>query len=217
MAAQRIVSSSDVSQTRLTAGFSRDLPKGAKLGIFYRYAFIHAGDSNTGYNIDNIPMGLNATGVAGHSSEFGLRLRGAINPRLYYGLAGTWLGISLDSTERDRAQRGSVAAGLGYALTRRTMLSFDLTGGAARTWAVQNSETNNRFVGLHAAVQSDLTRRLFASASFLNVWPHANRFSDFGAGWHFAPSLFVQYVYSTDYGVTSAAHTLMLRYTFRKE
>ena len=95
--------------------------------------------------------------------------------------------------------------------------SFDLTGGAARTWAVQNSETNNRFVGLHAAVQSDLTRRLFASASFLNVWPHANRFSDFGAGWHFAPSLFVQYVYSTDYGVTSAAHTLMLRYTFRKE
>lgn len=221
LAAQRIASSSDVSQTRLTAGFSRDLPNGAKLGIFYRYAFIHAGthtgDGGSGYNIDNFPMGLNAAGVAGHSSEFGLRLRGAINPRLYYGLAGTWLGISLDSTERDRAQRGSVAAGLGYALTRRTMLSFDLTAGAARTWAAQNSGTNNRFVGLHAAVQSDLTRRLFASASFLNVWPHANRFSDFGAGWRFNTNLFVQYVYSTDYGVTSAAHTLMLRYTFRKE
>jgi hypothetical protein len=142
-------------------------------------------------------------------------------------VAGTWLGISLNSTERDRAQRGSVAAGLGYALSRRTVLSFDLTGGAARTWSArqnggENGGQNNRFVGFHAAVQSDLTRRLFASASFLgasflNVWPHANRFSDFGAGWRFRRDLFAQYVYSTDYGVTRAAHTLMLRYTFRKE
>ena len=31
------------------------------------------------------------------------------------------------------------------------------------------------------------------------------------------PQLFVQYLYSTDYGVTSASHTLMFRYTFRKE
>jgi hypothetical protein len=213
LATERIAASSDVSQTRLTAGFSRNLPKGAKLGIFYRYAFIHAGE-------------LNATRAAGHSSEFGLRLRGAINPRLYYGLAATWLGISLNSQERDRAQRTSVAAGLGYALTRSTVLSVDLTGGAARPWAGQNTGQNggqnNRFVGFHAAVQSDLTRRLFASASFLhasllNVWSHANRFSDYGAGWRFTPNLFAQYVYSTDYGVTSAAHTLMLRYTFRKE
>ena len=205
-ASQRIDSPSDVSQTRLTAGFSRNLPKGATLGISYRYAFIHAGDGN------------NASGIAGHSSEFGLRLRGAISPRLYYGVAGNWLGISLDSTERGRAQRTSGAAGLGYALTNRTVLSVHLTGGAARTWDVsQNGMQNHRFVGFHAAVQSDLTRRLFASAGLLKVWPHANRFSDFGAGWRFTPNLFAQYVYSTDYGTTRGAHTLMLRYTFRKE
>ena len=98
----------------------------------------------------------------------------------------------------------------------------------------------------HAAVQSDITRRLFLTASFLNVrqahnlnvnlfpdrfgnstsvedafFPmnpapaqYAPRFSDFGAGWRFSRNLFAQYVYSTDYGASSATHTLMLRYTF---
>jgi hypothetical protein len=47
------------------------------------------------------------------------------------------------------------------------------------------------------------------------VSPYASRFSDFGAGWRFTRDLYMQYVYSTDYGVTSATHTLMLRWTFR--
>ena len=95
-------------------------------------------------------------------------------------------------------------------------------------------------------MQSDITRRLFLTASFLNVWQahnlnvnlfpdrfgnstsvedaffpmnpapaqYAPRFSDFGAGWRFTRNLFAQYVYSTDYGTSSATHTLMLRYTF---
>jgi hypothetical protein len=95
-------------------------------------------------------------------------------------------------------------------------------------------------------VQSDITRRLFLTASFLNVWQahsldvslfpdrfgnvasvegtffsmnpaagqYASRFSDFGAGWRFTRNLFAQYVYSTDYGASSATHTLMVRYTF---
>ena len=47
------------------------------------------------------------------------------------------------------------------------------------------------------------------------VSPYASRFSDFGAGWRFMRDLYAQYVYSTDYGVTSATHTLMLRWTVR--
>jgi hypothetical protein len=39
--------------------------------------------------------------------------------------------------------------------------------------------------------------------------------SDFGVGWRFSDRLFVQYVFSTSYGVDSGGHTLMLRYTFR--
>ena len=119
-----------------------------------------------------------------------MRLRGMLTPRLYYGFTAAWLGISLldgmtrintvDSHERDRAQRGSVAIGLGYALTRSTTLSFDLAGGSARTWAsrtedstgalLQNAVADSHFTSAHAAVQSDITRRLFLTASFLQVW-----------------------------------------------
>ena len=142
---ERSLSTSDISQTRLTAGFSRDLSRNVKVGVFYRYAFIRADDHDVSHTINDLPLGLNATRTAGHSSEFGLRLRGMATPRLSYGFAAAWLGISLldgmnridtvDSHERDRAQRGSTAIGVGYALTQRTTLSFDLAGGNARTWA----------------------------------------------------------------------------------
>ncbi len=263
---ERSLSTSDISQTRLTAGFSRDLSRNMKFGLFYRYAFIHADDHDVSRTINDLPLGLNATRTAGHSSEFGVRLRGMATPRLSYGFAAAWLGISLldgmnridtvDSHERDRAQRVSTAIGVGYALTQRTTLSFDLAGGNARTWAsrhedstgalLQDAAADSRFVSAHAAVQSDITRRLFLTASFLNVWQahslnvslfpdrfgevtnvegaffsmnpaagqYASRFSDFGAGWRFTRNLFAQYVYSTDYGASSATHTLMVRYTF---
>jgi hypothetical protein len=259
-------STSDVTQTRLTAGFSRDLSRNVKVGLFYRYAFIRASDEDTSHTLNDLSLGLNATRTTGHSSEFGVRLRGLATARLSYGFAAAWLGISLldgmnriaavDSHERDRAQRGSVAVGLGYALTRRTTLSFDLAGGTARTWAartedatgalLENAVAGSHFVSAHAAVQSDITRRLFVTVSFLNIWQahhlstalfpdrfgnvtsvedaffpmnptpgqYAPRFSDFGAGWRFSRNLFAQYVYSTDYGASSATHTLMLRYTF---
>ena len=113
---ERSLSTSDISQTRLTAGFSRDLSRDVKLGVFYRYAFIHADDHDVSRTINELPLGLNATRTAGHSSEFGMRLRGMATPRLSYGFAAAWLGISLldgmnridtvDSHERDRAQRG---------------------------------------------------------------------------------------------------------------
>jgi hypothetical protein len=215
--------------------------------------------------INGFPWGLNNTRTGGHSSEAGMRLRGELTPRLYYGLTAAWLGISLldgmtqativNSHERDRAQRGSVAIGLGYALTRSTTLSFDLAGGTARTWAsrtedstgalLQNAVADSYFTSAHAAVQSDVTRRLFLTASFLQVWqrhslnvdlfpdrfgnrtsvedsffpmspanPYGSHFSDYGAGWRFSRDLFVQYVFSTDYGVSPSTHTLMLRYTF---
>ena len=266
LAEERIQSASDITQTRLTAGFSRDLSRSLKLGLFYRYAFIRANDQDVSHTLNGFPAGLNATRTAGHSSEIGLRLRGMATPRLSFGIAAAWLGISLldgmnrigavDSHQRDRMKRGTAAIGLGYALTRRITLSFDLAAGSAPTSAartedgtgvlLQSAVAGNRFVSAHAAVQSDITRRLFLTASFLNVWQahnlnvslfpdrfgnstsvedaflpmnptpaqYAPRFSDFGVGWRFTRNLFAQYVYSTDYGASSATHTLMLRYTF---
>jgi hypothetical protein len=234
--------------------------------LFYRYAFIRADDHDVSHTLNGFAAGLNATNTTGHSSEFGLRLRGMATPRWSYGIAAAWLGISLgdgmnrigavDSHQRDRAKRGTAAVGVGYALTRRTTLSFDLAGGSGATRAsraedetdalLQSAVAGNRFVSAHAAVQSDITRRLFLTASLLNVWQthdltvslypdrygnstsvedaffpmnpapakYAPRFSDFGAGWRFTRNLFAQYVYSTDYGASSATHTLMVRYTF---
>ena len=187
---ERIDSLSTVNQTRLTAGYSRDLSNTAKLGLFYRYAFISADDHDVSHTINGVAQGLNSTGTGGHSFEFGMRLRGAMTPRLYYGVTAAWLGVSLqdqlartdavNSVERDRAQRGSLAVGLGYALSRRAMLSFDVAGGASRTWAsrsesatgnlLQNGVANGHFVSIHGAIQVDVTRHLFASASLLNIW-----------------------------------------------
>ncbi|MDR3699581.1 MAG: FecR family protein [Candidatus Sulfopaludibacter sp.] len=264
---EQISSASRISQTSITAGLSRDLNATTTLGIFYRYGLISATDHDLSHTINGSPATLNSTDSSGHSSEVGLRLRGVITPKLFYGITGSWSGIALgdglvrtgtaNSHEQDRAQNGSVGLGLSYALLRRAILTFDTAAGVSRIaalrlqdstgLAVQNGTANSRFLSTHVAVQVDLTRRLFVTASYLNVWhaQHLNvnlfadstgalsmvqdsffpttltayqlasHFSDFGVGWRFSPNLFVQYLFSTDYGVTTPSHALMLRYTFR--
>ena len=115
LAQENIQTASDITQTRITAGWSRDLSRTATAGVFYRYAFIRADDRDVSHTINNFAAGLDNTRTGGHSSEFGMRLRGLLAPRVYYGVTAAWLGISLldgmtrtttvDSHERDRAQR----------------------------------------------------------------------------------------------------------------
>ena len=106
---------------------------------------------------------------------------------------------------------------------------------------VQNGQGDDHFVSLHLAIQADLSRHLFVSGSLLAVsqtrhtefsvsggnaplgdsffpipatrYQAVGKYSDYGLGWRFSPSLFVQYLYSTDYGYTAGTHTIMLRYT----
>lgn len=264
---EQVLSASRISQTRLTAGLSRDLGAKTKLGVFYRYGFISATDRDVSHTFNGSPLGLNSTDSAGHSSEIGIRLRGVITPRLFYGIAGSWSNVSLgdglirtnsvDARQRDRAQNGSAGFGLGYSVSRRVVATFDADAGTSRIAAqrvedatgntLQNGTANGQFFSAHAAIQGDLTRRLFASASFLNVWHSqllhvdlfpdrtgamdmlqnaffpstpsayqlASHFSDFGLGWRFSRHLFVQYLFTTDYGVTVPSHALMFRYTFK--
>ena len=112
---------------------------------------------------------------------------------------------------------------------------------------VQNGQADDRFISFHTAIQADLSRHLFVSASLLAVsqrrqtgfsllpdsfgviapigdtffpipasrYQALGKYSDYGAGWRFSPDLFVQYVYSTDYGYSAGTHTVMLRYTIR--
>ena len=264
---EQIFAVSGVSQTRLTAGLSHDFGKKLNLGAFYRYGWISAFDHDRSHTVNNVPVALNSTDSAGHSSEVGMRLRGVWNPRIFYGFSGAWSGVSLtdalvrtgtvNSGETDRGQRASVGGGLGYVLSRRTVLTFDGAGGTSRVASsrfedatgnlLQNGTANGHFVSGHAALQIDLSRQLFLSASYLNVWREqhlnvnlfpdqfgatipvqdsffpltptaydlASHFSDFGVGWRFSPTFFVQYLLTTDYGVTSSSHSLLLRYTFK--
>ncbi|MGA3239648.1 MAG: hypothetical protein ABSG03_25515, partial [Bryobacteraceae bacterium] len=164
---------------------------------------------------------------------------------------------TVNSGETDRGQRASVGWGLGYVLSRRTVLTFDAAGGTSLVASsrfedatgnlLQNGTANGYFLSGHTAIQIDLSSRLFVSASYLNVWRKqhlnvnlfpdqfgatslvqdsffpltptaydlASHFSDFGVGWRFSPNFFVQYLFTTDYGVTSSSHSLLLRYTFK--
>jgi mannose-6-phosphate isomerase-like protein (cupin superfamily) len=191
---ERIFSTSRILQNRLTAGYARDLTPRAKLGLFYRYGFISATDHDLSHTINDAPLGLNSTASSGHSSEFGIRLRGAISPRLFYGFTGSWQNVSLadglvrtnvvNSHEQDRAQRGAVGFGIGYALTRRAVLTFDADGGTSRVAAwrtedatgntLQNGTANSHFLSAHTAIQIDLTRRFFFTAAYMHVWHSQN-------------------------------------------
>jgi hypothetical protein len=255
---------SNISQTRVTAGLTHEFAGNHKLGVYYRYGLINASDADTAHLLNGAAAPLNSTNSAGHSAEVGMRLRGPVTRRLFYGFDASLVGLSLDdglvragianSHQRDRARRGALGLGFGYLLSPRVILSFDAVGGSSRLSALRTADTtgtllqagqgDDRFVSFHGAVQADLTHHLFVNASLLTVLERRNigftllpdpaggsligdsffpipplpvqrvgHYSDFGAGWRFSPDLFVQYVYSTDYGYTQSSHTLMLRYT----
>ncbi len=186
---ERIVSSSTISQNRISIGLERDLPHDQRLGLFYRYGLITADDAETSHTLNNVPQALDATRSSGHSSEFGLRLRGPISRKLFYGVNASWLGlrlsdsltraIAVNSYQRDRAQRTSAALGLGYFLSRRTVFSLDLAGGTSlastdRTQTsdgllLQTGDQHSRFVSANVGVQTNLSSHLFLNASFLYI------------------------------------------------
>jgi hypothetical protein len=187
---ERIDSGSSISQRRLTAGFERDLPHDQKIGFLYRYGLIEAEDNNTTHTLNNAPEPLDSTRSSGHSSEVGLRLRGPLGRKFFYGTDISWLGLALrddltrsiavDSHQRDRAQRSSAALGFGYFLNQRTVLSVDFAGGTSsastgrteiNTGALlQTGAQNSRFASTNMGVQTKLFSHLFLNASLLAIW-----------------------------------------------
>jgi hypothetical protein len=187
---ERINSGSTVSQRRISTGVERDLPRGQKLGLFYRYGLIQAADNDSAHTLNNVREPLDSTRSSGHSSEFGFRLRGPAGRKFFYGVEASWQGLALsddltrsitvDSHQQDRAQRSSAALGLGYSVSRRTVLSVDFAGGASRASTgrtemntgalLQTGEQNSRFLSTNLGVQTKLFSRLFVTASLLVVW-----------------------------------------------
>lgn len=186
---ERIDTASTISQNRISIGVERDLPRGQTLGLFYRYGFIQADDNDTSHTLNNVQEPLDSTRSSGHSSEVGLRLRGPLGRKLFYGLEASWLGLALsdqltrsiavDSNQRDRAQRVTAAMGFGYFLNQRTLLSLDFAAGTslANTGRTQTSNgvllqignQNSRFASMNVGVQTKLSSHLFVNASLLAI------------------------------------------------
>jgi len=176
-------------RTRFTFGVNRELSSGTKLGLFYRYGFVTAEDRDRSRTLNGANRLLNRTTVTGRSSEIGLRIRGAITRRLFYGVEGSYLFTNNDGqTRRARvvdsdvfagSTRATIGFGLGYVPWRGTVLSLDVAGGITRISGrrleratgslLQTEKERAPFVSLHAAVQADVWRRSFLSASVLSV------------------------------------------------
>ena len=185
---QQIASRSSVNRTRLTFGVKHDFGT-IKFGAFYRFGASSGSNIDRSRIINNLIQPNNVSNSKGTTSEIGFRLRGAFSRRLFYGAEATLLfgqnrenlrrAVIVDSTERDRATRATIGFGLGFILRPRTIFSFDAAGGLIRTNQRRTEDlTGNlleiergraRFLSLHAAVQTDVWRNLFVSASILSL------------------------------------------------
>jgi ferric-dicitrate binding protein FerR (iron transport regulator) len=255
-----IESQTRLSRTRATLGFAHQFTGGGRFGVFYRHGVTSVDQQNRlrvpGRN-DLLPYDDTSVSTAG--SEIGLRWRASLARRVFYGLeaSGLWeriesqraLANQLLADEQDRARRLRLGAGLGVALRRHSFFSLDLSGGGYRTTkpvatgiiAPRFRSERGHFFSAHAALQSDLGRRAFASASFLLTMRRGDfeienfsaaspvlksvvqppfrqnlrgTFSNVGLGWKFKPNLIAEYILSMDHQRRAPSHSLLLRYTF---
>ena len=214
-----------IGETRLTVGYSRDLSPKHKIGVDYRTGWIDANNAQT----------AGGRLASGRSNEIGLRLRGAISPRLLYGVSAAWSASGLDQRfasgiDTLSTRRVLVSVGGAYIVDRSTVLNADVTFARA-----SSSAALDRAASVHVAIQRELTRKLFADASFMSVsrswigsgdvfarmlaatlYPNGGRFSEFSAGWRITPAVTAQYIFATDYGITSGLHAVVVRYTWRR-
>jgi hypothetical protein len=189
VASERIESNTNLAQTRIKAGLSHDFSRDRKLGIYYSYGFVSADFGNVSHTLNGQPQTLDTSQSAGRSSEVGVRFRGVLTKKLFYGAQASGFLLSLDdqlklstivnSHEHARTTGSSFAVGLGYALRPRIVLTMDLAGGFSNTTTMRTEdatgnllERNRRsspFLSAHEAIQGDVWRHLFVSGSLLTV------------------------------------------------
>jgi hypothetical protein len=189
VASERINSNTHLAQTRIKAGVSHNFSREEKLGVYYSYGFVSADFGNVSHTLNGQPQSLDTTQSAGRSSEVGIRFRGVLTKKLFYGLQASGFLLSLNdqlnlstsanSHEHDRTTGSSFAAGLGYALRPRIVFTLDLAGGFSNTTTLrtedatgnllERSRRSSPFLSTHEAIQADVWRHLFVSGSLLTV------------------------------------------------
>ena len=196
ISSERVDSRSNLAENRIKFGVSHDFSGQRKIGIYYNYGFLAADFSNVSHTLDAQPQPLDFTRSAGRFSEGGIRFRGVLTRKLFYGAQASWFVLSLDeqlrlstivnSHQHNRTTGSSFAVGLGYALRPRVVLTLDLAGGFSNTATLRAEEItgnplerNRRtspFFSAHTAVQADVWKSLFVNGSLLTV--RQNLYSD---------------------------------------
>jgi hypothetical protein len=186
---ERVDSRSHLAETRIKVGFSHDFSGHRKLGIYYNYGFVSADFKNVSHTLNGQPQSLDFTQSAGRFSELGIKFRGVLTRKLFYGAQASWFLLSLDeqlklstivnSHEHNRTTGSSFAVGLGYAPHPRVLFTLDLSGGFSNTTALRAEDTtanplerdrrSSPFFAVHTAVQADVWKNLFVSGSLLTV------------------------------------------------
>jgi len=189
VSSERTSSNSNLAQTKIKAGISHEFSGERKLGIYYSYGFVSADFANVSHTLDGQPQGLDTTQSVGRSSEIGVRFRGVLTRKLFYGAQASWFLLSLDdqlklsaiadSHQHDRTTGSSFAVGFGYALRPRVLFTLDVAGGFSNTTTLRTEDATGNllertlkstpFFSAHQAVQGDIWRHLFASGSLLTV------------------------------------------------
>jgi hypothetical protein len=186
---ERIDSKSNLAQTRIKAGVSHDFSGERKLGIYYSYGFVSADFGNASHTLNGQPQSLDTTQSAGRSSDVGVRFRGVLTKKLFYGAQASWFLLCLDdqlklsaivnSHAHDRTTGSSFAVGFGYAFRPRIVFTLDLAGGFSNTTTMRTEDATGNllerdrrsspFLSAHEAIQADVWRHLFVSGSLLTV------------------------------------------------
>jgi len=254
------------ARTRLTLGLVHRFSENKKIGLYYRHGVSSSDQENqyrqTYEDIFHPRASYSSSGntnISSLSSELGIRFRAPLTRRLYYGVEGSYLYERIRSRretpdqlmaqKRYLARRGRLGAGLGYFLTSKILLNFDVAGGLSyNTEPVANAaglsasifgsfptspkSSRGEFLSAHAAIQTNLWRDLFLTASSLTtfrrdfisygfngfVYGYRNAYdtqlSNAGIGWNFKPNLAVEYLFSIDHSYRIPSHSLKLRYSF---
>lgn len=186
---QKIEAQSDIDRTSFRIGLTHRFRGRHKLGLFYRHGFLSARDRDLSRTFNGMPLSLDSAQYNGQSSEIGLRMRGPLAPKWFYGIESLWLttgleetihqAIRVDATERERISRGAVSFGIGHLLGPRTVLSADLAAGISRVKEtyyematgnrLEDERQRVRFLSFQLGAQTDLWRNLFANVSLFGL------------------------------------------------
>lgn len=264
-------SNAQFARVRLTLGLVHRFSESKKIGLYYRHG-LSSSDQEDQYQQKYEDQFRPAasyslsgkTTISTLSSEFGIRFRAPLTRRLFYGVEGSSLHERIRSRRetlnqpvvhnRYLARRGRVGAGLGFFLTSKILLNFDIAGGLfyntepmetppcfcgniPAPFPSSQRGSRGRFLSTHAAIQTNLWRNLFLSASNLKLvrtdfltynssdlngavfsFTHKNVYSpllsNVGIGWNFKPNLAAEYIFSIDTSNRAPSHSIKLRYTF---